>query len=192
MDSLPSLPDPLPDGVPPEAAVEPLPAALEVDGRLHRLDPRFVPCSRLGGAIFAAVVLGVSALVLAYVALATDARPARLAFLLVLALVLVGLASLSAWYYPPLKLAHARWSLTPAALEIRSGVWFRHLISVPRARVQHTDVERGPLERRFELATLVVHTAGQQDSEVRLEGLRHEVALAIRAHLLASGSGDGA
>jgi uncharacterized protein len=63
---------------------------------------------------------------------------------------------------------------------------------VPRERVQHTDVERGPLGRRFGLATLVVHTAGHQDSEIRLEGLEHGTALAVRDRLLASGSEAGA
>jgi hypothetical protein len=74
---------------------------------------------------------------------------------------------------------------------IRSGVWFQHVRTVPRARVQHTDVERGPIERRYGLATLVVHTAGHQDSEIRLEGLAHATAVAIRDHLLAGGGAGG-
>jgi membrane protein YdbS with pleckstrin-like domain len=170
----------------------PLAVPLAADGRQHPLDPRYVPCARLGGAVFAGIVVLSLSGVLLFLWLGTDVPAARLVFLAVLAALLVVLAGLTAWLYPGLKLRHALWRLTPAALEIRMGVWFRHLVSVPRARVQHTDVECGPLERRFGLATLVVHTAGHQDSEVRLDGLRHETALAIRDQLLAGGAGDGA
>jgi hypothetical protein len=143
-----------------------------------------VPRARAGGAIFASLLclgLGVG---FAFLVLGTETSRTHLVWigsLSGLALVIVWLA---AWLYPPLEYRHTSWRLSPFGLEIRRGVWFRHSLSVPRARVQHTDVERGPLERRFDLATLVVHTAGHQDSEVRLEGLEHATALAIRDYLL--------
>jgi membrane protein YdbS with pleckstrin-like domain len=56
--------------------------------------------------------------------------------------------------------------------------------------VQHTDVSQGPLERRFGLGTLVIYTAGTAHSRVNLEGLDHEVARRIRAHLLPKDEGD--
>jgi membrane protein YdbS with pleckstrin-like domain len=61
---------------------------------------------------------------------------------------------------------------------------------VPRSRVQHTDVSQGPLERRYGLGTLVIYTAGTSHSRVNLEGLDHEVARRIRAHLLPKDEGD--
>jgi membrane protein YdbS with pleckstrin-like domain len=163
------------------------------DGRPRRVDPRFVVLSRIGGLIGAGVVLGVGALALAFYVTGAEPRPARLVLLAaLLAGALLALLA-AAWFHPPLQYRHLAWRLSPAGLEIRRGVWFRHEIRVPRARVQHTDVERGPLERRFELATLVVHTAGHRDSEIRLEGLEHATALAVRDYLLAPvGSDDGA
>jgi len=63
------------------------------------------------------------------------------------------------------------WKLDEEALHVRRGkTWFKH-ICVPRSRVQHLDFERGPLERRYGLATLVVHTAGSQERAVRQSGL---------------------
>lgn len=63
------------------------------------------------------------------------------------------------------------WKLDDEALHVRRGkTWFKH-ICVPRSRVQHLDFERGPLERRYGLATLVVHTAGSQERAVRQSGL---------------------
>jgi membrane protein YdbS with pleckstrin-like domain len=149
-----------------------------------------VPCARLGGAIFAVVLALGGGVALAYLALGTEASRATLAWIGALAVLVLALAALSGWFYPPLEFRHAAWRLSPFGLEIRRGVWFRHALSVPRAR-EHADVERGPLERRFGLATLVVHTAGHQHSEIRLEGLEHATALAIRDSLLAHEESPG-
>ena len=63
------------------------------------------------------------------------------------------------------------WRLDDEALYVRRGkTWFKQ-ICLPRSRVQHLDFERGPLERRFGLATLVVHTAGTHERALRQAGL---------------------
>lgn len=160
-------------------------------GVAQRLDPRSVPCERIGGWIRSAVlsVLGAAGLVFYWTG--SDPRFVRLLFLVGLLGLLVAASVLATVILPRLAYQHASWRLFPLVLEIRRGVVFRHQIHVPRARVQHTDVERGPIERRFGLATLVVHTAGHDDSEIRLAGLEHGVALALRDRLLAGGD-DGA
>jgi hypothetical protein len=156
------------------------------DGRVRRMDPRYVPCARAAGLVFAGIVL-LGGLATGAVVLAVGGGSR--AWAVVLALLAFGAwAAGMAWFYPPRKFAHCTWRLSAAGLEIRRGVWFRHWISVPRARVQHTDVERGPLARRYGLATLVVHTAGQHDSQVQLDGLEHGVALAVRDQLLSTGA----
>jgi uncharacterized protein len=55
----------------------------------------------------------------------------------------------------------------------------------PFGRVQHIDVHRGPLERFYGLATLVLHTAGNHNASVALPGLAHEDALAMREEIRA-------
>ena len=173
-----------------EPAPEPVAAPFEL-GVAQKLDPRSVPCERIAGWIRSAVLLLLGSVGLIFYWTGREPRLVRLLFLAGLLLFVV-LASLFATVVlPRLAWKHASWRLFPLALEIRRGVVFRHLVSVPRARVQHTDIERGPIERRFGLATLVVHTAGHDDSEIRLEGLEHGVALALRDRLLA-GNGDGA
>ena len=169
----------------------PAPASLFELGLLQRLDPRSVACERIGGWIRAAVLLLLGGAGLVFYWTGRDPRLVRLLFLAGLLAFVVLLSLAATVILPRLAWKHASWRLFPLVLEIRRGVLFRHSISVPRARVQHTDVERGPIERRFGLATLVVHTAGHDDSEIRLEGLEHGVALALRDRLLA-GSGDGA
>jgi membrane protein YdbS with pleckstrin-like domain len=69
-------------------------------------------------------------------------------------------------------------------LFVERGVWWRSQTFVARHRVQHTDVDQGPLARRFGLATLKVFTAGSQSSEIQVEDLRHADALQLRDALL--------
>jgi uncharacterized protein len=58
-------------------------------------------------------------------------------------------------------------------------------VAVPRTRIQHLDVAQGPVQRRFGLGTLVLHTAGTFSASVALDGLAHETAMALRDDLAA-------
>jgi uncharacterized protein len=64
-----------------------------------------------------------------------------------------------------------RFVLDEVGLRIRRGLWWRSETLVPRSRVQHLDLERGPIERMLGLASLVVHTAGTRMNAVRLAGM---------------------
>ena len=90
-----------------------------------------------------------------------------------------------------MRYRHVRYRLDAHGVTIRRGVVWRTVTSVPTSRVQHTDVSRGPLERYFDLATLVVHTAGTRDASVSLSGLGHRAALALRDRLMEAGDGRG-
>lgn len=74
-------------------------------------------------------------------------------------------------------------ALTAQALVIRRGICFRRETVVPRARVQYADVRQGPLGRRFDLATLVVVTAGSRLASVQLADVTLAAAQAMRAAL---------
>lgn len=59
--------------------------------------------------------------------------------------------------------------------------WLFHVDTVvPFVRVQHIDVTRGPFDKLFGTATLVVHTAGTHNSVVTLPGLAPDRATTIR------------
>jgi membrane protein YdbS with pleckstrin-like domain len=65
-------------------------------------------------------------------------------------------------------------------LHIRFGLWTRFRTVVPFGRVQHIDIASGPIERRFGLATLILHTAGTRGAAVPLPGLAHDLAESMR------------
>jgi membrane protein YdbS with pleckstrin-like domain len=84
------------------------------------------------------------------------------------------------------------WRLDERGLQVRRGHLFHHEVFVPRSRVQHLDLERGPIERHFGLATIVVHTAGTRLQALRQSGLAEADALALRDALVPAADSDDA
>lgn len=73
-----------------------------------------------------------------------------------------------------------RYRLTGSLLQVMRGWLFHTDTMVPLVRVQHLDVVRGPLDKMFGTASLVVHTAGTLNSTVLLPGLAPERAAELR------------
>lgn len=101
---------------------------------------------------------------------------------------LLGLAGVAglAWAYANASYRHARFALTQDGLHIRRGVFWRNEILVPRSRVQHTDLNRGPIDRALGLATLKVYTAGTKLASVAVSGLPDERAVELRDALVSA------
>ncbi len=154
------------------------------DGVRRGLDPRYVPAERIANWIGTAM-LSALALVGLPILLMTIDEPTWVSIALGAgAAIAVASAALYSWFWPPLDFRRTSWVLDGVGIEIRRGVWWKHVISIPRTRIQHTDVAQGPVQRRFGLATLVIHTAGMHAYEVNLDGLARETALRVRDALL--------
>ena len=155
------------------------------DGSVRSLDPRYIDLQRQVGWITTGVLAALSALGLMVLLFVSDTITS-VGLALVVTGIVAALASLT-WFlqrWPAVDYRHASYRVDQAGLEIRGGVYFRHVINVPRSRVQHTDVSQGPVERKYGLATLAIHTAGTEHARVELSGLPHDTAVAIRDHLL--------
>ena len=89
-------------------------------------------------------------------------------------------------------LAYSRWryGFLGDLLLMRYGILFVEERAVPVRRMQHVDLVRGPLERLFGLATLVVFTAGNEGSAFRVPGLAANEAQALRDRIVEA-RGDG-
>lgn len=106
--------------------------------------------------------------------------------------VLVAIAGLTlAWVWPPVAYRYLRFGVDETGIAIESGVLWRSRVALPRVRIQHTDVSQGPLERRYDIGTLKLYTAGSRHVKIELPGLKHDEALALRDALLAEGRGSG-
>jgi membrane protein YdbS with pleckstrin-like domain len=114
-------------------------------------------------------------------------------FLLWLIVAWLALVALSIWFslwYPPRLYQSWGYRIDAKVLETRSGRLFQRARLLPLSRLQHVDIERGPLERMFGLASLILHTAGTHSANIRLPGLEANEAVRLRDHLIEIGGDD--
>ncbi len=62
----------------------------------------------------------------------------------------------------------------------KSGMWFRSTIIVPFNRVQHCEINQGPIDRYFGLSELSLFTAGGSSSDLNINGLSQETAAKLK------------
>lgn len=150
------------------------------------LERGYLHATRLG-ALIAAVVVGallVSAYLLFWPLLREQGAPGFVPWLAIPA------AGVMAWLVvvSPARRFRARgYALAGDELHVARGVWTWVHTIVPLARVQHLDIEQGPIERLFRISRLVVHTAGTDHAIVVLPGITRQTAEGlrdvIRAHI---------
>lgn len=160
------------------------------DGVDHQLDPRVVRLQQVAGWLFTGIVAAGSFLILLVTWIANGPTLQGLLTRAVLWTAGVGLLSWHTHRWPGIDYQHSSYRVDDRTIEIRRGVYWRAVITVPRSRVQHTDVSQGPLERSYGLGTLVIYTAGTEHAKVSLTGLAHERALRVREHLLPDEESD--
>ena len=88
-------------------------------------------------------------------------------------------------YLPHRRYINRGYHMGTDRIRIVRGYLFRSDTIVPFGRIQHIDLDQGPIQRRYDLATLTVHTAGNHNSTVSLPGLLHEDAMAMREQIRA-------
>jgi membrane protein YdbS with pleckstrin-like domain len=76
-------------------------------------------------------------------------------------------------------------------LYVRRGAMFRRLVVVPYGRMQYVDVQSGPLEQAFRIASVHLHTASPGTS-ARIPGLPAAEAARLRDRLTALGESQAA
>jgi len=137
----------------------------------QRLSPRYVTLRQLSALLFWPLVLTIPAVLIGLVW-----NLWWVAGLIWLAAVLIALGR--AWFG---RKSWRSWGYAERDddLYITHGAWFRHLTAVPYGRMQLVEVESGPLERAFGLATVTLKTASP-DTDARIPGLSASDATQLR------------
>lgn len=136
------------------------------------------------------LLLGVAALVLVVVVVLSVVLSLPLLLWLPVVVVLVGPVLLG-WV---LIGRNARWwgyAERDEDLYIKHGVMFRRLVVVPYGRMQYVDVQAGPLEQLFKIASVHLHTASPGTS-ARIPGLPADEAARLRDRLTSQGEAQAA
>jgi membrane protein YdbS with pleckstrin-like domain len=151
------------------------------------LDARVIQLWRVTHFIFFSVLL-VAFLVAAGISVLSSAGAAAFAGA---GCLLAGALFVWITFQRPVRLFH-NWSyrISERVLETRSGIIFKVSRLLPLNRLQHVDLHRGPLERAFGLASLVLHTAGTHDATITIPGLDANEATRLRDHLIEVGGDD--
>ena len=151
------------------------------DGPLTQLHPNYKLMLRVKAAIFG-VILIIAALV------AESALTAEFGLPFGALSGPVALFALFVIIRLPVARYNARgYQMGEDRLRVVRGVLFHSDTVVPFGRVQHIDVDQGPVERALDIATMTLHTAGSHNASVSLPGLGRELANdmreTIRAHI---------
>ncbi|WP_299038213.1 PH domain-containing protein [uncultured Pseudokineococcus sp.] len=141
-----------------------------------RVSPRLATVRRIGSAVGHLVML-VPAVVLALVLDRTWILLLWLPFgvMLVVAQVLIGR-----------QVAAIGYAEREDDLLVREGLLFRTLVVVPYGRMQYVDVSAGPVDRRFGIATVQLHTASA-GTDATIPGLPPADAERLRDRLASRG-----
>lgn len=134
------------------------------------------------GITVCAMALG-AFVILSSLTFAGNLRGARLVIIPSVVATAIGVIALWGWRYQHLEHARTSFVISGAGCEIRRGVLWRRIITVPLSRIQHSDVTQGPLQRAYGLATLTLYTAGTEHAKIDLHGLAFDTAMAIRQYL---------
>jgi hypothetical protein len=65
-------------------------------------------------------------------------------------------------------------------ISYEKGILFRSLTTVPFNRIQHVEIDEGPISRLFGLVSLSVFTAGDSSDDLKVSGLLKEEARQIK------------
>ena len=147
--------------------------AQHIPADLQPVEPAYRNALRMRAALFW-IPAFIGALVLNRVLLADSAFSGVLP-------ALVGLIALSGIVIAPDRIyRRLGYAIDERLLRTVRGWLFHADTIVPFVRVQHIDVVRGPVDKLFGTASLIVHTAGTHNSIVTVPGLSPDRAAEIR------------
>lgn len=73
-----------------------------------------------------------------------------------------------------------KYALREKDISYKSGIFFKKTTTVPFSRVQHVEVDEGPVSRIFKLASINVFTAGDSSNDLEIKGIEKIEALRIK------------
>jgi len=84
------------------------------------------------------------------------------------------------FFFLILGFSRRKYALRDLDISYKSGVIVKTMTTVPFSRIQHIEIDEGPISRYFGLASLSVYTAGDSSDDLEIKGIEKEEALRIK------------
>ena len=98
--------------------------------------------------------------------------------------VLVVLFAIPFLSWPFLDVPRRGYVVRDKDIVFKSGVLWRSVTAIPFNRIQHVETSSTPLDRKFDLATLKLFTAGGSGGDLKISGLATVIAEQLRVYVL--------
>lgn len=79
---------------------------------------------------------------------------------------------------------HKKYALRQNDITYQSGLIFRKTTTLPFNRIQHCEINQGPIDRIMNLSSIKVFTAGGSNSDLEVPGLNTEQAKNIKSFIV--------
>ena len=158
----------------PEIALDEMPDTDDLDW--ERLHPLYARALR----IVAAIVLTIIAIVATVLSFMLNIPLTPVVVLYAL----LAIASAIALIWPGISVQHRGYVVRDKDILFRKGVIWRSVTAIPFNRIQHVETSSTPIDRKLDLATLQLFTAGGSGGDLKIGGLGTDVAERLRVFIL--------
>jgi membrane protein YdbS with pleckstrin-like domain len=164
----------------PEIALDELPKADAVEWQ--DMDEGFLRRLLTQSAIaFVFIVIGVSGLQAIFnVAFAEEGIEMSFGWLWLL----IPLVAIPVVVWPTISVPRIGYAVRDKDILYKSGVFWHTVTAVPFNRIQHVEKSSTPLDRRFDIATLQLFTAGGSGGDLKIHGLSEQTAENLRVFII--------
>lgn len=161
--------------------VELLGACKVEDMKLQSLSPKYRTLNIIVSLVIGFVIIGILLLLAVQPFISMPGKYLNYYHIAVFVVVFLTLwSALYSFFADPKK----QYALREFDVHFQSGLLFFRTVSQPIMRIQHIEIERGPLERSAGLATLQVFSAGGAHHTFEIPGLTYEKAIELRQFIL--------
>ena len=146
---------------------------------LQPLESNYKYVRLIGWAIFALIVIVVITIVLTNVT-----SPEAMKWILMTAVPVLSLLVILSFVSSYFGFFQMAFALRSKDILFKKGLIFRKITIIPFNRIQHCEVNHGPVDRMFNLASLKVFTAGGEASDLEIPGLTESRAQMIKDYII--------
>jgi len=86
--------------------------------------------------------------------------------------------------WPMVSVPRIAYAIRDKDILYKSGVFWQTVTAIPFNRVQHVEKSSTPLDRRFDIATLQLFTAGGTGGDLKIHGLSAQTAENLRVFII--------